>query len=209
MIFLTSLMTRINFATYLKLHWVKVLIITVLVIIILATLLMFYLGWSSFVKMETFSRRQLLSTMGMYMVIGILQAFIFAGIYMGFHYFFFFGGGMSKMSQQRIKSSTVNVRWEDVIGMQDVKKEAWEIVKLLKDRHLLKAIGGKIIKGTLMVGPPGCGKTYLAKAIASEAGLPFLSAVGSEFIGIYVGVGAERMKSLFKEARVLAQLEGG
>ena len=97
----------------------------------------------------------------------------------------------------------------DVIGMDDPKREAWELVKLLKDRTMVKKIGGKIVKGTIMLGPPGCGKTYLAKAIATEAGLPFLPAVGSDFVGMFVGQGAARMKSLFKQARALADLEGG
>src|SRR6185436_15781356 len=103
----------------------------------------------------------------------------------------------------------VSVKWDQVIGMDSAKREAWEIVKLLKDRHLLKMIGGKVIKGTMMIGPPGCGKTYLAKAIATECGLPLMSAVGSEFVGMFVGQGAAQMKSLFKQAREMAKMHGG
>ena len=113
------------------------------------------------------------------------------------------------MGENKILGGKVNVKWEEVIGMKDAKEEAWEIVKLLKDRNLLKAIGGKIVKGVIMFGPPGCGKTYLAKAMATEAGFPFMSAVGSDLVGIYVGEGARKMKDIFKEARELAKAEGG
>ena len=113
------------------------------------------------------------------------------------------------MGQKKIKSTKVNVKWEDVIGMESVKREVLEVIKLIKDRSQLKEVGGKIIKGVLMIGPPGCGKTYLAKAIATETGLPFLASVGSEFQGIFVGLGSSRIRSLFKQARNLAEIYGG
>jgi cell division protease FtsH len=80
---------------------------------------------------------------------------------------------------------------------------------LIKDRAELQRIGGKILRGILLLGPPGCGKTYLAKAVATEAGLPFISMSGSEFVEMFVGVGAGRIRSLFKQARNLAELRGG
>jgi cell division protease FtsH len=93
--------------------------------------------------------------------------------------------------------------------MDEAKQEALEVVNLIKDRAELQRIGGRILRGILMLGPPGCGKTYLAKAIATEAGLPFISMSGSEFVEMFVGVGAGRIRSLFKKARELAELKGG
>ena len=128
---------------------------------------------------------------------------------MSFLQMYMMQGGLTKLFSAKISKAKVNIKWDEIIGMEDAKKEAWELVKMLKDRHMVKTIGGKIIKGTMMLGPPGCGKTYLAKAIATECGLPFLPAVGSEFVGIFVGQGAAMMKSLFKQARELAKMEGG
>ena len=141
---------------------------------------------------------------------GIVQGVIFTSMYGVMYYFMFMGGGMAKfLGSDSATHTKANVKWDEVIVMEQAKKEAWEIVQFLKDRKLLKVIGGNIIKGALLVGGPGCGKTYLAKAIATEAGLPFISAVGSEFVAMFVGLGAARMKSLFKEARKMAKLEGG
>ena len=159
--------------------------------------------------LESFYKRMTLAGIPLQILLGIVTAFIFASIYMGFHYWFMFGGGIAKMGQKKIKPSDVNIRWSDVVGMESVKSEVSEVISLIKDRMHLKQVGGKIIKGLLMVGPPGCGKTYLAKAIATETGMPFLSAVGSEFMGIIVGVGSSKIRSLFKQARMLAEMHGG
>jgi cell division protease FtsH len=101
------------------------------------------------------------------------------------------------------------ITWDDVIGMEETKQEVREVVELIKDRAMLKRVGGKIIKGIMMFGPPGCGKTYLASAMATEFGLPFLYRSGSEFEQMYVGVGAMRIRRLFVEARELARVHGG
>ncbi len=203
-------MAKIKFLTWFKLNWVKLLLIFLAATFVITVATMLLFGFSSFTSLESFSRKQMMAQMGMYLFMGIVQGVIFTAMYGVLYYFMFMGGGMAKfLGSDTATHAKANVKWDEVIGMEQAKKEAWEIVQFLKDRKLLKVIGGNIIKGTLLVGGPGCGKTYLAKAIATEAGLPFLSAVGSEFVAMFVGLGAARMKTLFKEARNLAKLEGG
>ena len=133
-------------------------------------------------------------------------------IYAFLWYWLMFRGGhfkMASMLRKNVKGKDINVYWDDVIGMEEAKQEALEVVRLIKDRAELQRIGGKILRGMLMIGPPGCGKTYLAKAIATEANLPFISMSGSEFVEMFVGVGSSRIRKLFKQARQLAYSEGG
>ncbi len=93
------------------------------------------------------------------------------------------------------------VMFEDVAGIEEAKEELGEVVSFLKQPEKFTAIGAKIPKGMLLVGPPGTGKTLLAKAIAGEAGVPFFSISGSEFVEMFVGVGASRVRDLFKKAK--------
>lgn len=203
-------MPKIKFLTWLKINWLKFFLIFLGVSFIAIVTMMLVSGFNSFASLESFSRKQMTAQMGMYLFMGIVQGVIMTALYGVMYYYIFMGGGMAKfLGSNSAVHAEANVRWDDVVGMETAKKEAWEIVQFLKDRKLLKVIGGNIIKGTLLVGAPGCGKTYLAKAIATEAGLPFLSAVGSEFVAMFVGMGASRMKSLFKEARKMAKAEGG
>ena len=96
---------------------------------------------------------------------------------------------------------TTGISFEDVAGIDEAKEELQEIVTFLKEPEKFTAIGAKIPKGVLLVGPPGTGKTLLAKAIAGEAGVPFFSISGSEFVEMFVGVGASRVRDLFKKAK--------
>jgi cell division protease FtsH len=105
-------------------------------------------------------------------------------------------------SQARIQpEGSIDVRFEDVAGIAEAKQELEEVVTFLRQPERFTTIGAKIPKGVLLVGPPGTGKTLLAKAIAGEAGVPFFSIAASEFVEMFVGVGASRVRDLFKRAK--------
>jgi AFG3 family protein len=99
------------------------------------------------------------------------------------------------------KGTKVNITFADVAGLDEAKVEVMEIVDFLKNPKKYTALGGKIPKGALLVGPPGTGKTLMAKAMAGEAQVPFFSMSGSDFVELFVGVGASRVRDLFKQAR--------
>jgi len=99
------------------------------------------------------------------------------------------------------KNSKVDITFADVAGLDEAKEEIMEIVDFLKNPKKYTSLGGKIPKGVLLIGPPGTGKTLLAKAVAGEAGVPFFSISGSDFVEMFVGVGASRVRDLFKQAR--------
>jgi len=196
-------------SVYVKLNWIKLLLVLLAVTVLTLTVFALIIGMKAMAGLESFYKQMQLSMIPLQIFIAVVTAFVFASIYTVFHYWFFFAGGMTKLGQKKIKSVEVNVKWDEVIGMDEVKREAWEVVQLLKDRTKLQRVGGQIVKGILLSGAPGCGKTYLAKAIATEVQMPFLSVVGSELEGIIVGLGAAKIRSLFKEARALAELHGG
>ena len=99
------------------------------------------------------------------------------------------------------KDTKVNISFKDVAGLEEAKMEVMEVVDFLKNPKKYTNLGGKIPKGVLLVGPPGTGKTLLAKAVAGEAGVPFFSLSGSDFVEMFVGVGASRVRDLFKQAK--------
>jgi cell division protease FtsH len=117
------------------------------------------------------------------------------------------GGGMGGVmgvgkSKARVYSGgKTGIKFADVAGVDEAKQELQEVVDFLRDGEKYRKIGAKIPKGVLLVGPPGTGKTLMAKAIAGEAGVPFLSLSGSEFVELYVGVGASRVRDLFNQAK--------
>lgn len=111
-----------------------------------------------------------------------------------------FNIGKSK-AQLFDKESSVGINFKDVAGLEEAKVEVMEIVDFLKSPKKYTDLGGKIPKGALLVGPPGTGKTLLAKAVAGEAQVPFFSLSGSDFVEMFVGVGASRVRDLFKQAK--------
>jgi len=141
-------------------------------------------------------------------LINILPFLIIIGIY-----FFMFrkmtggiGGGMGLFGaggnrSKAVDEGKVKTRFVDVAGVDEAKEELVEVVDFLKEPKKYTEIGGKIPKGVLLVGPPGTGKTLLARAVAGEAGVPFFSISGSDFVEMFVGVGASRVRDLFKQAR--------
>ena len=168
-------------------------------IIILSIVVLLPLSIWGLYSLESFYRHMTIAQLPISVLLSGISAAVFV-----FMYLVGFGSGLANIGKNPIKGAMVNIKWSDVIGMEEAKQEATEVVELIKDRSRLKKIGGKIIRGLLLVGPPGCGKTYLAKAIATEAGIPFISMAASEFNEIFVGVGASRVRKLFNKARTYA-----
>ena len=185
-----------KFKTFLLYHWIKI----VIVIFVVALIGLCIWGLSS---LESFYRHQMLATIPIQIFIALVHVLIFVTILINAQ-----GRGFTSLKKNKIKAQDVNITFEDVIGIDEAKIEASEVVGLIKDRKRLDKVGGKIIRGLLMIGPPGCGKTLLAKAIATEANIPFISISGSEFVEVFVGVGASRVRKLFKQARQHAYESG-
>ncbi|MBI4055914.1 MAG: AAA family ATPase [Elusimicrobia bacterium] len=182
---------------FLERNWLK---LTVLAVFTIAVLLpIWYLR-----GMETNVRDYIIGINIASLPWGIFQTLIFVGLLYLLHY----GGGFARFKKTKVHREMTRTRFEHVIGLAEAKREAWEVMQLIQDRTRVRKIGGKILRGVLMVGPPGCGKTLLAKAIATEAGIPFLSTAGSEFVEIFVGVGASRVRKLFRQARQYAKAYG-
>ena len=138
----------------------------------------------------------------------LLPAFVFLGIW-----FFIFRrlgqaqGGFMQVGQSKAKiymEKDIKVTFADVAGVDEAKEELREVIEFLKTPEKFTKLGGKIPKGILLVGPPGTGKTLLARAVAGEAAVPFFSISGSEFVEMFVGVGAARVRDLFEQAKLKA-----
>ena len=113
----------------------------------------------------------------------------------------FGGGGLGKSGARVIASKDVGVTFKDVAGQEEAKESLKEVVDFLENPKRYEEIGAKLPRGALLVGPPGTGKTLLAKAVAGEAGVPFFSISGSEFVEMFVGMGASKVRDLFKQAK--------
>ncbi|KFI23827.1 ATP-dependent zinc metalloprotease FtsH [Nitrosococcus oceani] len=143
-------------------------------------------------------------------IIGILPWFLILGLIFYVSYRMqqrMMGGGrggpfgFGKAPVKRFREGSIGVTFEDVAGVENAKRDLREIVDYLKEPGQFKAVGAKIPKGILLVGRPGTGKTLLARAVAGEAGVPFYSISGSDFIEMFVGVGAARVRDMFKAAK--------
>ncbi|WP_333834323.1 ATP-dependent metallopeptidase FtsH/Yme1/Tma family protein, partial [Rubrimonas sp.] len=109
--------------------------------------------------------------------------------------------GFGKSKAKLLTEKTGRVTFDEVAGIDEAKEELEEIVEFLRDPQKFSRLGGKIPKGALLVGPPGTGKTLLARAIAGEAGVPFFTISGSDFVEMFVGVGASRVRDMFEQAK--------
>ncbi len=175
-----------------------------LVILLIVTVVGTAIGtYVFFFELDSFQKQTLTASIPLYLFNSLIAALSFV-----FCYWLFLYGGLTQMKAAKMDAELVSVKFADVIGLEEAKKEAKEVVALILDRARIRKIGGKIIKGILMQGPPGCGKTLLAKAIAAESGVPFLAVSGSEFVEVFVGVGASRVRRLAKRARMLAEAHG-
>jgi len=137
-------------------------------------------------------------------------------LFIGFLWFFVYrgsqGGGkilsFGKSRARQIAGDKLKTTFDDVAGVDEAKEELKEIIEFLKDPKKFQKLGGKIPKGVLLMGPPGTGKTLLAKAVSGEAGVPFFSISGSDFVEMFVGVGASRVRDLFEQAKRSAKMSG-
>jgi cell division protease FtsH len=110
-------------------------------------------------------------------------------------------GGFTKSQAKRYEKSESSITFDDVAGSENAKRDLQELVEYLKDPGQFRKLGAEIPRGMLLMGPPGTGKTLMAKAVAGEAGVPFFSISGSQFVEMFVGVGASRVRDMFKEAK--------
>lgn len=140
----------------------------------------------------------------------ILSFLVLPLVFFLFFYFFFIRQAQSGGNQamqfgrarvKRVTDTVPKVTFDDVAGVEEAKQELAEIVEFLKNAKKFQALGAKIPKGVLLLGPPGCGKTMLSRAVAGEAGVPFFHISGSDFVEMFVGVGASRVRDLFDTAK--------
>lgn len=196
---------------YLETHWVAILAWIGIAAITISFIYFLRSSITAWITSESYFKKSILAQNAIFFYIFLVLNLISLPL-SGVLWIWVMRGGPQKMTniqKKSVEGKDIGIKWADVIGMDEAKQEAMEVVRLITDRAHLQKIGGKILRGILMIGPPGCGKTYMAKAIATESNLPFIAMSGSEFIEMFVGVGASRIRKLFKHARQLAYLEGG
>lgn len=157
----------------------------------------------SVVPAQTFWGQMFFSFMPLVIILTFIWFLSHKGSQMG-NKIFSFGKSKAKMSDKESNGTT----FKDVSGVDEAKEELQEVIEFLKDPKRFERLGGKIPKGVLLIGPPGTGKTLLARAVAGEAGVPFFSLSGSDFVEMFVGVGASRVRDLFNQGRQAAKTSG-
>ncbi|MBU1862972.1 MAG: ATP-dependent zinc metalloprotease FtsH [Candidatus Omnitrophica bacterium] len=153
---------------------------------------------------KIFWRNMLYSLLPVLFLIAFFYFFIYRGAQKG-------GGGLLSFGKSRARQLAADknrITFKDVAGVDEAKEELQEIIEFLKDPHRFQKLGGRIPKGVLLMGHPGTGKTLLAKAVAGEAEVPFFSISGSDFVEMFVGVGASRVRDLFEKAKKCAKTSG-
>jgi len=150
---------------------------------------------------QTFWKNVVYSVLPVILLIGFFWFFVYRGVQQG-------GGKILSFGKSRAKQLSADrerITFSDVAGVEEAKEELQEIIQFLVDPKRFQRLGGRIPKGVLLVGPPGTGKTLLAKAVAGEAGVPFFSISGSDFVEMFVGVGASRVRDLFEQGKRAAK----
>ncbi|MFC1804443.1 AAA family ATPase [Candidatus Omnitrophota bacterium] len=196
---------------FIKFHWITISISIFALLVVISLFIFLRNAIIAWTTSESYVKKAALAQYALFFYIILVVQLISLPL-SGALWMWIMRGGFSKfarLQKKAVEGKDIGIHWDDVIGMEEAKQESLEVVRLITDRAQLQRIGGKILKGILMLGPPGCGKTYLAKAISTEAGLPFISMSGSEFIEMFVGVGASRIRKLFKQAQQLAYSDGG
>ncbi len=156
------------------------------------------------VNQSNFFWLNILSLMWPLFILALIIWFVYRGSQAGGNRLWSFGKSRVKQGSE----SNVRVTFKDVAGVDEAKEELQEVIEFLKDPKKFQRLGGKIPKGVLLMGPPGTGKTLMAKAVAGEAGVPFLSISGSDFVEMFVGVGASRVRDLFEQAKKASKTSG-
>jgi len=152
---------------------------------------------------HTFWSQVFFSFMPILLIIGFIWYISYRGSQVG-NKIWSFGKSKAKISNKEDSQIT----FKDVAGVDEAKEELQEVIEFLEDPKKFEKLGGKIPKGVLLIGPPGTGKTLLAKAVAGEAGVPFFSLSGSDFVEMFVGVGASRVRDLFEQGRKASKTSG-
>lgn len=152
---------------------------------------------------QVFWRNMAYSLLPVVLLILFFWFFVYRGVQQGGGRIFSFGKSRARLGGEKLR-----ITFKDVAGVEEAKDELQEIIEFLKDPQRFQKLGGRIPKGVLLMGPPGTGKTLLAKAVAGEANVPFFSISGSDFVEMFVGVGAARVRDLFEQGKRAAKTSG-